>query len=688
MKRIFLFLLQFLLLSSLWAQIDSLSFSTDLEDEILEIIENQNIEDADNFDFTEEVEVLLQAQGKKCNLNALDAEVAYAILGMSEYQYYQLQLYIEVYGELVSLYELAAVEGFSRADVERLWNLIEVQPARRAKKMFADFFQRSRHNMLLRYGQILEPQKGYDTTWSSGYQGSKPQLVFKYHFQSGEHFALAFAGEKDAGEQFFRGAQKQGFDHYAFFLNIKQVGVIKNCVIGDYNLNFGQGLVVGGRAMGSKGGGAASIRRFPTMLRAVAPMNESTNMRGVAAVLGNAYYSGTIFYGHRAFDGELGMDSLGEICFEGSLSNTGYHRTTSEIEKRKNLWMHLYGAHFQIKRRIFEIGITGVGTYFSRWVSAKEELYRKYGFSGRNVENAGIDYKVILHKTILFGEIGMSFLPNRVGWGMVQGVIVDPDPRCKLSALLRYYDRNYVALQASAFAAGSSCNDELGLYLAADFVTGRRTSLSVHADGYRFSWLKYQLDAPSDGFDIGAKFSVQANRNLQFSLKYQYYYLSENQKYSDYFQSVDHVGRHKGRVAVDCVPTAWLQLKTEGDLVVNARARDAPRIGLLLYQDVALRVERWHFGAKLRLAFFDTYSYAERIYAYEQDLLNSFTIAGYYGKGVRYYLMLSYKYAFFNVQLRFSQTYYDDRTIISSSQAQIIGRTKSDLRIQMNFHLH
>ena len=459
-------------------------------------------------------------------------------------------------------------------------------------------------------------------------------------------------------------------------------------MIGDYNVNFGQGLVVGGRAMGSKGGGAAAIRRFPTMLRAVAPMNESTNLRGAAAVLGNAYFSGTIFYGHRSFDGELGTDSLGEICFEGSLSNTGCHRTTSEIANRQNLWMHVYGAHFQMKRRIFEIGITGVGTYFSRWVSEKAELYRKYGFAGRQVGNVGIDYKVILHKTILFGEAGMSFLPDRTGWGMLHGVIVDPDPRCKLSALLRYYDRNYVALQAFAFSSGSSCNDELGLYLAADFVTGRRTSLSVHADGYKYSWLKYQVDSPAEGFDVGTKFTVQASRNLQFSLKYQYYYLAENQRFNEYFQSVAYVGRHKGRVAVDCTPTAWLQLRTEGDLVVNDQARGAPRTGLLLYQDVALHIERWHFGAKLRLAFFDTDSYAERIYAYEQDLLNSFTIASYYGKGVRYYLMLNYKYAFFDIQVRFSQTYYDDRTTIGSSQAQINGRTKSDLRVQLNFHIH
>ena len=48
--------------------------------------------------------------------------------------------------------------------------------------------------------------------------------------------------------------------------------------------------------------------------------------------------------------------------------------------------------------------------------------------------------------------------------------------------------------------------------------------------------------------------------------------------------------------------------------------------------------------------------------------------------------MASYGYAFFNIQLRFSQTYYDDRTTISSGLSQIDGRTKSELKAQVLFH--
>ena len=656
-----------------------------MEELLLESFEERLSEVEDAADFSDEVEQLLQYQFQKINLNDMPSEVAYTLLGLSDYQYYQLQLYIEMYGELVTVYELAAVEGFSRADVERIWDKVVVLPARKGRKVFADFFRKSKSTLLLRYGQVLERQAGYDTSYRNGYLGSPQHLSFKYSFQTGEHFALALAGEKDAGEAFFRGGQKQGFDHYSFFVNVKNMGALKNCVIGDYTLSFGQGLVMGGRSMGNRGGGAAQVRRFPQLLRATAPMNEGDFHRGAAVVLGNAYYTGTVFYSHRFFDGKVNVDEDGTEWFAGSLSPTGYHRTASEVAAKGAARNRTYGAHFQMKRRIFEAGATVMNTQFVTAVSPASELYRKYGFSGRSVCNAAADYKVILHKTILFGEAAVSVCGGHTGFAILQGGIFDPDPRSKLSVLFRYYDRSYIALNGSAFGAGGGSN-EWGAYVAADFVTSRRTALNLFADYYRFPWLRYRLDSPSGGFDFGAVFNASISKCLTMSLKYRFTLREQNVRLSDYYQSVTFVRKHRFRCAVECSPVGWLKLKTEADYAVNAAGSSEARNGLLLFQDVAVKVEKWNLAVKARVAFFQTDSYDERLYAYESDLLYTFTVNSYYGKGVRYYLMASYGYAFFDIQLRFSQTYYDDRTTISSGSSQIDGRTKSELKAQVLFH--
>ena len=496
---------------------------------------------------------------------------------------------------------------------------------------------------------------------------------------------MALAAEKDAGEELFRGSQKQGFDHYSFFVNVKNIGVLRNGLIGDYTLSFGQGLVMGGRAMGSRGGGAAQIRKFPQLLRASAPMNEGNFLRGAAVVLGNSSYSGTVFYSHRFFDGKVSLDGDGTEWFEGSLAPTGYHRTFSEIASKDATRNRVYGVHFRTRQRIFELGATAMNTQFVTAVSPATELYRRYGFSGKSVFNGSADYKLILHKTILFGEAAVSVCGGRPGLAVLQGAVFDPDPRSKLSVLFRYYDRSYIALQGSAFGAGGGSN-EWGSYVAADFVTGRRTALNLFADYYRFPWLRYRLDSPSGGFDFGAVFSVSASKNLSLRLKYRFTEREQNHRLTDYYQSVERIRKHRFRCTVDCVPTAWLKLKTEADCAVNAAGADKARNGLLLFQDVEVKIEKWDFSVKARVAFFQTDSYDERLYAYESDLLYTFTINSYYGKGLRYYLMASYGYAFFDIQLRFSQTYYDDRTTISSGPSQIDGRTKSELRAQVLFH--
>jgi hypothetical protein len=442
---------------------------------------------------------------------------------------------------------------------------------------------------------------------------------------------------------------------------------------------------MGGRSMGSRGGGAAQVRQFPQLLRATAPMNEGNFLRGVAVVLGNAYYTGTVFYSHRFFDGKVSVDEDGTEWFVGSLSPTGYHRTASEIAAKGAARNRIYGAHFQLKRRIFEAGTTVTNTQFVTAVSRASELYRKYGFSGKSVCNAAADYKVILHKTILFGEAAVSVCGGRPGLAVLQGAIFDPDPRSKLSVLFRYYDRSYIALQGSGFGAGSGSN-EWGAYVAADFVTGRRTALNLFADYYRFPWLRYRVDSPSGGFDFGAVFNASVNKYLSMSLKYRFTQREQNVRLTDYYQSVTTVRKHRFRCAVECSPTGWLKLKTEADYAVNAAGSAEVRNGLLLFQDVAVKVEKWNFAVKARVAFFQTDSYDERLYAYESDMLYTFTVNSYYGKGVRYYLMASYGYAFFDIQLRFSQTYYDDRTTISSGPSQIDGHTKSELKAQVIFH--
>ncbi len=105
--------------------------------------------------------------------------------------------------------------------------------------------------------------------------------------------------------------------------------------------------------------------------------------------------------------------------------------------------------------------------------------------------------------------------------------------------------------------------------------------------------------------------------------------------------------------------------------------------GFVLYQDVIYKPKFIPLSFQTRLAFFDTQGWDSRIYAYENDMLNLFTVPAYYGRGLRYYFNLSYKInKMFTLWLRFSQTYFTDRDVISSGLNQIDGPVRSEIKAQ------
>ena len=77
--------------------------------------------------------------------------MAFTLLKLTEYQYYQLLLYLEKYGELVSVNELYAIEGWGSEDVARILPFITVENAKNRRLKFVDWFKFTQHRLLLRY---------------------------------------------------------------------------------------------------------------------------------------------------------------------------------------------------------------------------------------------------------------------------------------------------------------------------------------------------------------------------------------------------------------------------------------------------------------------------------------------------------------------------------------------------------
>ena len=89
-------------------------------------------------------------------------------------------------------------------------------------------------------------------------------------------------------------------------------------------------------------------------------------------------------------------------------------------------------------------------------------------------------------------------------------------------------------------------------------------------------------------------------------------------------------------------------------------------------------------SGNVRLSYFNTEGYDSRIYAFENDVLYSYSIPVFFDKGYRYYLNLHYKInRKLNLWGRFAQTIYEGKSEIGSGLDVIKGNKKSELKLQI-----
>ena len=621
-------------------QDSTLILETAVESWMLQMEDLENAENA-NEEMLEQMEEI-HGNGRP-NLNNLSYETAVNQLRLNDYQYYQLQLYIERYGQLYSVYELSAIDGFSNEDMRRLFDRVVVLPPPKPRSTFRELLRSSKSVLWMRYGQVVERQAGYDTARTNHFSGSPAHVQFRYDFSVRQNFGLRIAGEKDAGEQFFRGEQKYVFDHYSGSLYAKNIKWLKCAVLGDYRLNFGQGLVLGSSMMSGKGGGVAATRRFSDGVRPVATTNEGNFFRGGAFTLGNAQWLGSGFVG--------AVTETNRTAFGGALS---CRRTRFSL-----------GGQFVCFGEYTDSA--GVG---EKWRSLVQP--RQW--------NASLSYQAVVRRLLLFGEAAVN---ERGKVAVLQAAIMPVTPVFQLAGLVRYYSTGYQSPMGSGFRVASGDCGEFGTYLTGHLVLSKNVEADIFGDYYRLLWLSYRTDAPVTGMDAGVTLTGRLSRKSTLFVRYQWRTRPKNESEDAYRHRLMEQCRHKLRLQWSCEPLSFLKTKTEVSMVFNKEPdQERWNKGILMYQDLAFNFRKPQLSLHLRVAYFDTDSYDERLYAYENDVYYAFTVGSYYYQGIRGYLMLRYKIRNFSVWFRVSRTHYLDREMISSGLTQIDKPHKTEVKLQ------
>ena len=136
------------------------------------------------------------------------------------------------------------------------------------------------------------------------------------------------------GEEFFQGQNANGFDFYSGHLHYHDQGLVRDVVLGDYQIQFGQGVTAwSGLGLG-KSSYVMNVKRSGRGIRPYTSVDENRFMRGAAFTLGKGDWTATGFYSSKGIDANVvEPDSLSNPDQQqiSSFQLSGLHRTADEL---------------------------------------------------------------------------------------------------------------------------------------------------------------------------------------------------------------------------------------------------------------------------------------------------------------------------------------------------------------------
>jgi hypothetical protein len=311
------------------------------------------------MDYSDFVDVLFGYYKNPLNLNSATETQLRSMGLLNDMQIQNLMEYRKKHGFLASIYELKDISGFDYLFVYQLKSFVYVGPVEKIKKTSVKaMLTRGRHDLILRYTQIPENQFGFTDTSNSRYLGDPSRLYFRYRYTYRDKLSIALIGDKDAGEEFFTGSNKQGFDFYSAHVSYQNKGLVEKIVLGDFHMETGQGLTLWSGLGFGKSVDALGTQKGARGLRANTSANEYLFFRGGGITLRPwEPMELTLFYSNKQVDASTGEEfESAEDEFFSSIQESGYHRTKNEIEKENAVNEQLMGANLRYRKNRFAVG--------------------------------------------------------------------------------------------------------------------------------------------------------------------------------------------------------------------------------------------------------------------------------------------------------------------------------------------
>jgi len=626
-------------------------------------------------------------------INNARREKLEAIPFLSKEQTEALSYYVYRYGPVLHLSELLLVDGFNEQTLRMLKPFIclgDTMKQTGIQNQIKPSLKYGKQELKLLSGRVLQQKLGYMENVSneeeSGkkYSGDPWSVTVRYGYNYKDKFQFGFVLQKDAGERL----PGKGMlpDYSSLHAVIKETGIIKALIAGDYSLSFGQGLVCGKSFSIGKNFSASNPEIYNQEIRRHFSSAESGFLRGLGASI---YLKKKVpgfnrnkkdfeviltgFGSFRKLDGNLTDSTFS------SISETGLHRTNGEIQMHNTVKMMSTGTHVSFNFENIQVGVTGIYWHFNKVYYPELKPYNRFYFRGSNGADFSANYRFRYFKSTFFGEVAFDKNGKFAGIG---GVSFLPFSRMNLSFLARYYSPDYASFFSNAFAEGSGVRNEIGWYGSMEWRILKGIRLNAFCDYFVFPWLSYGINSPSSGNEKGIQIIWQTDQDSEIMFRCKTKIKNENiisvdNKFPEILITKKNVYRLSYTYKMP-----QFDFQTIIDLnSIKKEYFSSATWGMALSQTINYKPKFADANIYLRIALFDATNYENRIFSYERSLPGSFSMPSLYGLGGRIGICFSYNVnRNISCWLKTGHFSYSDRNKTGTGSEESEGNLLTDMQ--------
>ncbi|MEX1268675.1 MAG: helix-hairpin-helix domain-containing protein, partial [Balneolaceae bacterium] len=334
-----------------------------VEQDIEKAIEEIDPEESE-MDPEELVEFLQELANNPLNINRAGLDELLQVPGLNFRIVQNIIRYRTEEAPFQTVEDLTEVNGLGSATLNRILPYITVGTGfEKGRDLYLNpryWTGNSRIEIFSRYRQILDEQEGYKRPFSEGGYAGNPGHYYQRLRYTSDHVSAVVTQEKDPGETL---PEPSEFDYSGWHVALQNNGRLKDFIIGDFSVAFGQGLLLwNGSAFGK---GSEVIRGAGKNERGVRPYTsaqESNAFRGIAATYGERLQF-TGFYSSRKRTATEVDENISRFP-----NNTGFHRTQNELSRKNNLGQETFGGRIRAQIPIGYIGVSGYHNRFDKMI--------------------------------------------------------------------------------------------------------------------------------------------------------------------------------------------------------------------------------------------------------------------------------------------------------------------------------